>query len=139
MSLAWIPKGILERIRKLCSKFLWAGNQEKFILPWVKWSTLALPKSLGGWGLKNIFLFAKSLASKSVWRLISTENIWTQVVTHKYILSDSLMEWIRRPSKKHLATSIIWKAMVFSFDVIGDGLAWKVGKGNKVRVGRDRG
>jgi hypothetical protein len=45
MSLAWIPKGILERIRKLCSKFLWAGNQEKVIIPWVKWSSLALPKS----------------------------------------------------------------------------------------------
>jgi hypothetical protein len=47
------------------------------------------------------------------------------------------MEWIRRPSKIHHVASIIWKAMALSFDVIGDGLAWKVGKGNKVRVGRD--
>jgi hypothetical protein len=52
-------------------------------------------------------------------------------------MSDSLMEWIRIPSKKHPATSIIWKEMVFSFDVIGYGLAWKVRKENKVRVGRD--
>jgi hypothetical protein len=98
---------------------------------------MALPKYLGGWGLKNIFLFTKALAAKLGWRLISTENLWTQVVTHKYIQPDSLMEWIRRPSKKYFVASIIWKALVSSFDVIGDGLAWKVGKGNKVRLGRD--
>jgi hypothetical protein len=85
MSLAWIPKGILERIKKICSKFMWVGTKDKQVIPWVRWSTLAIPKVLGGWGLKNIFLFAKSLAAKLVWRLLSTENLWTQVVTQKYI------------------------------------------------------
>jgi len=47
------------------------------------------------------------------------------------------MEWIRRPSKKYFVASIILKALVSSLDVIGDGLSWKVGKGNKVRLGRD--
>jgi hypothetical protein len=59
MSLAWIPKGILENIINLCFKFLLAGSQEKVVLPWVKWYLLAIPKSLGGWGLKNIFMFEK--------------------------------------------------------------------------------
>jgi hypothetical protein len=46
MSLAWIPKGILERTRKLCSKFLWAGNHEKIVPPWVKWSTPWLSQNI---------------------------------------------------------------------------------------------
>jgi len=72
MSLARIPKGILEKIRKICSKFLWEGTQEKVVLPWVKWAPLVVPKTLGGWGVKNIFLFSKALDEKLVWRLIST-------------------------------------------------------------------
>ena len=55
MAMIWIPKGILDKIKKICFSFLWGGTQEKKVLPWVKWERLALPKALGGWGLKNIF------------------------------------------------------------------------------------
>ena len=37
MSLAWIPKSILEKSRKICSKFLWTRKKEQRVLPWVKW------------------------------------------------------------------------------------------------------
>jgi hypothetical protein len=57
-------------------------------------------KMLGGWGLKNIFLFAKSLAAKSVWRLIVTKNLWTEVVSHKYIKPDTVEGWLRNTTKK---------------------------------------
>jgi hypothetical protein len=137
MSLAWIPKGILEKNRKLCSKILWAGTKEKVVFPLVKCSTLSIPKYLGGWGLKNVFLFSKDMDANSVWRLISKDNLWTQVVTHKYIRPSSLQEWIRSPSKMHHVASIIWKYLVSSFDVIGDGLEWHIGKGNKFHLGRD--
>jgi hypothetical protein len=58
-------------------------------------------------------------------------------VTQKYIWPSSLQEWIRNPSKKYHVATIMWKDLVSSFDVIGDGLAWRVGKGNQVRLGRD--
>ena len=65
MSLAWIPKSILEKTRKICAKFLWIGKKKHLILPWVKWDQIARPKSMGGWGIKNINLFAKALATKA--------------------------------------------------------------------------
>jgi hypothetical protein len=37
---------------------------------------IALPKSFGGWGLKNIFLFSTTLAIKNVWRLIQGTCLW---------------------------------------------------------------
>jgi hypothetical protein len=46
-------------------KFLWDGNQEKYVLPWVKWDLLASPKILGRWGLKIIFMFSEDLAAKT--------------------------------------------------------------------------
>jgi len=35
LSMAWIPKGTLEKIRKLCFKFLWGGQKESFVMPWI--------------------------------------------------------------------------------------------------------
>jgi hypothetical protein len=70
MLLAWIPKGVMEVIRWLCYRFIWFKKQEKKGFALASWKKLSLPKEKGGWGLKNPFLFSKSLATKNVWRLI---------------------------------------------------------------------
>ena len=44
----WIPLGIIERIRKSCFQFLWAGKSDSTGLPWASWKVLARPKILGG-------------------------------------------------------------------------------------------
>jgi hypothetical protein len=36
----------------------------------VSWRKITIPKSQGGWGLKNIFMFSKALAAKIVLRLL---------------------------------------------------------------------
>jgi len=103
----------------------------------VKWNSLAMPKYLGGWGLKNIFLFSKALTTNSYWRLISTNSLLTQVVIHKYINLTFVKEWIRNPLKKNSTCSIIWKSIISSFEVVVEGLAWHIGKGNLVHIGSD--
>lgn len=32
-TLTWVPKGILARVRKVCSRFLWVGSKEDLVLP----------------------------------------------------------------------------------------------------------
>eukprot|EP00253_Pinus_taeda_P025512 PITA_25512 len=66
-ALTWIPKGVMEKIRRICYRFLWSGSKESSGLPWVAWDKVARPK-----------------------------------------------EW-----------------------VIEQGLAWKVGDGKQIRIGRD--
>ena len=80
MSLSWIPKDVLEKALKLCFSFLWRGKKDKQVMPWVRWSCISLPKALGGWGLKNIFLFSKALAAKVPCCLISIHSLWMEVV-----------------------------------------------------------
>ena len=58
--------GIIEKIRKLCFKFLWSGEQNSYGVPWISWNILANPKSLGGWELKIPIVFGKALAAKNV-------------------------------------------------------------------------
>eukprot|EP00253_Pinus_taeda_P016010 PITA_16010 len=136
-ALTWVPKGVLEKIRRLCNRFLWAGSKESSVLPWVAWEKVARPKEWGGWGIKILPDFRFSLAAKSGWRLIKMENLWTRTVKRKYIDPIPLEEWIRAPSKTQKNASAIWKATLESFKVIEQGLAWKIGNGEKVRIGKD--
>jgi len=136
-ALTWIPKGVMEKIRRICCRFLWAGSKESSGLPWVAWDKVARPKEWGGWGLKRSPDFNISLAAKSGWRLISTDNLWTKVVKRKYIDPLPIDEWIRSQNKKGQSSSAIWKATVEAFSVIEQGLAWKVGDGSQIRIGRD--
>jgi hypothetical protein len=45
--------------------------------------------------------------------------------------------WIRQAQKTLKGASVIWKAVIKSFSVIGNGLAWKVGNELRVRLGAD--
>lgn len=65
------------------------------------------------------------------------ENLWTRVIKRKYIDPIPLEDWIRSQDKKTKQSSVIWKATVEAFTVIERGLAWKVGDGKNVRIGRD--
>ena len=44
VALTWVPKGILEKIRIICSRFLWVGSKEDLVLPWIAWEKVARPK-----------------------------------------------------------------------------------------------
>lgn len=136
-ALTWVPKGVLEKIRRIFSRFLWAGSKENTVLPWVASEKVARPKYWGGWGIKSLPDFNLSLAAKSGWRLIKMENLWTRVVKGKYIDPTPLEEWIRNPDKNKNNVSVIWKATVESFKVIEQGLAWKIGNGEKIKIGKD--
>ena len=41
------------------------------------------------------------------------------------------------PTNGGVTGSILWKALVLAFPVVGYWLVWKVGKGYKVRIGAD--
>jgi len=137
MSLAWIPKGTLESIRRICFRFLWSGKKEDQTTPWVNWKRIAVPKGLGGWGLKNIFLFSKALAAKGGWRLLKTNSLWTRVIKQKYLPEENIEDWVRNPRKSHQGGSLIWKAVIKSFHLIENKLAWNVGNGHRLLIGRD--
>lgn len=54
---------------------LWQGNNDHRGTNWVSWKNLVVPKLLGGWGLKDIHLFGKSLVVKSPWNMITRESL----------------------------------------------------------------
>jgi hypothetical protein len=61
--------------------------------------------------------------------------MWINLVTQKYIYVECTLDWIRNPENKSFMCSIIWKATLSVFAVVGDGLTWCIGNGYKVHLG----
>jgi len=135
--LSFIPKGILEQIRKLSIKFLWNGRDDTNSFHWVALPKIGLLKEMWGWGPKNIHYFAKALVSKGVWRILKGESLWVKLVSRKYIKPLSIVEWFSSRDKSCGNASIIWKFVIKSFSLIGDWLVWRVGRGDNIRIGED--
>jgi len=96
MTLAVIPVSMLNNIRQLIYNFLWSGCSEKQHLHLCSWESIARPKYLGGWGLRNIHLFNRDLATKSMWRLLTKDGIWHRVIKDKYIPYISVPTCLRK-------------------------------------------
>eukprot|EP00253_Pinus_taeda_P033720 PITA_33720 len=125
MALAWIPRHILARLQQICNKYLWAGSQDKRIFAWNGWKKIALPKKWGGSGLKDLPLFAKALAVKMSWSLLTNQNLWARLSYYKYIWPLDILEWVRLPSWQRTGISSAWKALLFSLPLIRDNLIGK--------------
>jgi hypothetical protein len=110
---------------------------KKWVLTLPDGQSIARPKDMGGWGLKNIHLFGISLATKSLWNLITKESLWKRIIIQKYIAPGTLINWIRWDRKNIHNVSNQWKALTLDFLVVGTYLTWKVGNGSQVRVGAD--
>ena len=96
-TIAYILKGILQKLRKNFFSFLWSSNRHSERIPLARWKLLASPKDLGGWGIKNPFLFYQTLAAKTLWHLIKNpDSLWGKVLISKYFPNGSIQDWIRK-------------------------------------------
>jgi len=75
---------------KISFRFLLSGNREKEGIPLVKWKKIAKPKEMGGWGLKNIGPFGKSLAAMCVRRDLYQKRTYGIGSLFKNILNPAL-------------------------------------------------
>jgi hypothetical protein len=100
------------------ANFLWRAANKSTRYHLSKWQTIASPKDLGGWGIRNIFWFAKSLAAKSYWKGISGYSLWSQILKGKHLKGVNLTSWIRKGNFKYPNASIFWKNFMSSFQII---------------------
>jgi hypothetical protein len=137
MALAAIPIPVLNKLRKIIYNFLWSGNKDQRKLHLCNWETLATPKTLGGWGFKNIFHFNKALAANSLWRALTTNGIWSTVIKDKYFPYYLCCSWLRNGSHSQRAASQTWRNLVKAAPCIQNSICWKPGSGYSIVIGKD--
>ncbi|KAG7600321.1 Reverse transcriptase zinc-binding domain [Arabidopsis suecica] len=72
-----LPKGCIREIESLCSRFLWSGGIENHHKAKVSWSTVCLPRSEGGLGLRRFTDWNVALSLKFIWLLFSNSgSLW---------------------------------------------------------------
>jgi hypothetical protein len=123
ISIAHIPKGILNKITKKCFSFPHIGKREKEGIPSVEWTKVTNLKEFGGWGLNNIHIFNMALALKCLWRLVYNKALWEKVMKYKYLRGISIEDWFKKERKIPQGGSIVWKALIRAFPLIGKWIA----------------
>jgi hypothetical protein len=83
MVIAHFPLSVIKKIRQLIFEFLWSGSKQRRGFHLCKWQEISKPKSLGGWGLRNLYLFYRALSANIFWRVLMKPDIWNKVVKDK--------------------------------------------------------
>lgn len=65
------------------------------------------PQKMWGMGDEFFYCFSQALASKLGWQMITSDNLWIEVVIMKYIIPLPIEEWIRLPTWNKLSISTI--------------------------------
>lgn len=82
MSMFKMPKAVAQRIVKLQRKFFWGeSNHGAMQPPAVRWSSVELPKEVGGLGVGNILYKNLILLFKWWWRFSGCDNaLWKRIL-----------------------------------------------------------
>jgi ribonuclease HI len=137
MTLERVPKKVIHILRRLAFNFLWNGQARRRRFHLCGWETLSKPRKVGGWGLKNLFIFNTALLASSFWRAATQECIWHQIIADKYMGSLPFSTWIRKLSLQQNWASPFWKGLVAASPVILHWLRWKPGSGKEISLGKD--
>jgi hypothetical protein len=108
------------------------GEEQKIHL--LSKEKLMRPKHEGGIGFRDLQLFNKALLARQGWWLLqhpSSLVFW--ILKAKYFPHTSFLE---APIPGN--ASYIWRSICESRDVLHNGLRWRVGTGEKIKIWKDR-
>jgi hypothetical protein len=95
---------------------------------------MGLSKAAGGMGFRDFLSFNKALLAKQAWRLWSQpESLVAKIMRAKYFPGSSILE-----AKLGSRPSFAWRSIFSSCDLLGEGLVWRVGNGEKIRIWKDK-
>jgi len=95
MSFFAIPKGVLKKLDYFRSRFYWQGDESRKKYRLARWSILCQPKEQGGLGIHDLNVKNIALLSKWLFKLLSSDGTWQQLLRNKYLASKPLVqaEW----------------------------------------------
>ena len=93
-----VPKGVRKRIDLFRSRFFWQSDGDKRKYRLTKWSVMCRPKEQGGLGIENFELKNKCLLSKWLFKILTEDGVWHELLRNKYLNSKSLAQVKVRPT-----------------------------------------
>ena len=129
----------MDKLVRIQRRFLSGGGSDLNKIAWVNWEIVCLPKERGGLGIKDITSFNLALLGKWKWELFHRQDeLWAKVLVSRYGDWRGLAE---APYDKN--ASLWWRDLKLALhqpsiqNVFRDGIAWKVGRGDKILFWED--
>ncbi|RVX10320.1 putative ribonuclease H protein [Vitis vinifera] len=125
-----------KEVRKVAKRlFVGRGQSEKKKAHLVNWEVVCVDKEKGGLGLRKLARLNKALLGKWIWRFAcAKEELWKKVLEAKYGQED--FGWRIRKANGVFGVGV-WKEILKESDWCWENMAFKVGKGNKIRFWTD--
>lgn len=119
-----LPKSLNEEFNKLIRGFWWSKDGQKRGMAGAKWRTICQGKGKGGLGFRDMDCW------RQIWCLLQNENsIAFIVLKTKYFPHCSLRE-----ARIGARPSLVWRSIHACIEDMNNGLMWKVGNGESIKV-----
>ncbi|GKU91977.1 hypothetical protein SLEP1_g5773 [Rubroshorea leprosula] len=133
MQTVLLPSSTCSAIDSLNRKFLWGSDIQTNKPHLVHWNDVCLPRRYGGLGVRSAKECNKALIAKLGWQILSGgEKPWCQAIKHKYLHSASFSSCKPTPS-----SSITWRSILKTREVLQLGTRWRVGSGCNIQLWND--
>ncbi|GMI86859.1 hypothetical protein HRI_002355200 [Hibiscus trionum] len=127
------PKTLCASLEQIMNRFWWRNNSSKKGIHWTSWSSICLPKKLGGMGFRDLAKFNIALLAKQGWNLINNPTcLLARVLKAKYYPNDDFMT-----ARLGTYPSYTWKSIWCSRGLLEKGLGWRVGNGISINIWQD--
>jgi hypothetical protein len=128
-----LPMSVCDDLMKLIRDFWWGTERGKRKTHWISWDIMMRSKPHGGMGFRDMRLFNQALLARQAWRLITRpDSLCARVLRAKYYPQGNLIDTVftGKPSPT-------WCAIVYGLELLKQGLIWRIGNGESVRIWRD--
>jgi hypothetical protein len=132
LSFLEIPVGVRKRLDYYRSNFFWQSDENKKKYRLSKWNIICRPKDQGGLGIEVLELKNKCLLRKWLFKLMSEEGMWQQLLFNKYLKNKSLAQVEAKP-----IDSAFWKGLMNVKNEFFKRGYFKIGDGTSVRFWED--
>jgi hypothetical protein len=132
LSFLEILVGVRKRLDYYRSNFFWQSDESKKKYRLSRWNILCIPKDQGGLRIKILELKNKYLLSKWLFKLLSEEGMWQQLLHNKYLKNKTLSQVEVKPND-----SQFWKCLMHVKNDFFNRVFFKMGNGMTVRFWED--
>jgi hypothetical protein len=107
LSFFLLPKGVLKILDYFQSRFFWQGDNEKNKYRLSKWTIVCSPKDQGGLGINDLEIENMTLLGKWLFKFITEDEIWQNIIKQKYVASNVLSQVTWKPGDSHFWASLM--------------------------------
>ncbi|XP_056697670.1 uncharacterized protein [Spinacia oleracea] len=86
-----LPKKVIREIQRYCRVYMWISDTTTSKKALVSWANICLPRSAGGWNIKDMETWNKAAVCKLLWDLThKKDKMWVRWVDTYYIKGRSI-------------------------------------------------